>query len=492
MKTKTLLSVLLILFIVSSASLYAQTNETSKSKKIDQFLSSFNKLNKFNGTALVAEGGKVIFKKGFGYANMEFKVPNTPDTKIQLASISKTFTAVLIMKLIEEGKLTLDTKISTLLPWYKKEMGDKVTVRHLLNHSSGIRNYFQANGINGPMKFAERIGLSPIKLEEFGKNYCQESFDFEPGSKWSYNNSGYYLLGMIIEKLTGRPYARALKERILDPAVMTSSGDLAFSQSELIPGLAEGYMKGVNGYIHGPYWNMSTAYAAGSLYSTASDLFLFDRALTKDSFISKSSRDSMFSVSIKNWGLGWEIRDIPIGSNKKVKHVVTHEGFLYAWHTRFYRIPEDNICIVLLSNAGDSPLEVMFAGITDIIYGRNPEFPKKSAAELFDAVYKQSGIKEAIEKLNSTKQTKLKEFDFSEQELNRLGYRILPSKPNDAVQLFKLILEIYPNSSNAWDSYGEGLLASGQKENAIKAYEKAVQLNPQNSSSVEALKKLKN
>ncbi len=490
MKKTMIIRLILFLVFISSGVIYSQS--AAKTSEINEYLTSFNALKKFNGTALVAVGGKTIFKKGFGYANMEFKAPNAPETKMQLASITKTFTAVLVMKLIDEGKLTLETKISDLLPWYKKEIGDKVTVRQLLNHSSGIKNYFTANGIKGPMKFAERIGITPIQLEEFGKNYCMESLDFEPGSQWAYNNSGYYLLAMIVEKLTGKPYARALKEMVLDPAGMKNSGDLAFIQPDVIPNMASGYMKGSNGYIRAPYWNMSTAYGAGSLFSTAEDLFLFDRALTRDDFISKKSRDEMFTLSIKNWGLGWELRDVPIGKDKKVKHVVTHEGFLYAWHTRLYRIPEDNICIVLLSNAGDAPLEVMFAGITDILYGRKPEYPKKSAAELFETEYRKSGIKKAVDKFNNIRNDKAAEYDFNEQDLNRLGYKMLPANPSDAAKLFKFIIDIYPNSSNAYDSYGEGLLASGDREGALKAYEKAVELNPKNSSSVEALKKLKN
>lgn len=492
MKKTMIIRLMLLLTIVSFAEIYAQQHETSKAKEIDRYLTSFNNLKKFNGTAIVAEGGKTIFKKGFGFANMEFKVPNTPETKIQLASITKTFTAVLIMKLVEEGKLTLETRLSDLLPWYKKEIGDKVTVRQLLNHSSGIRNYFQANGIKGAMNFAERVGIAPIKLEDFGKNYCQESLDFEPGSKWSYNNTGYYLLGMIVEKLTGKPFAQVLKERIFDPAGMKNSGDLAFIQPDVIPNMASGYMKGSRGYLRAPFWNMNTAYGAGSLYSTAADLFLFDRALTKDDFISKKSRDEMFSISIKNWGLGWELRDIPIGKNKDVKHVVTHEGFLYAWHTRFYRIPEDNICIILLSNAGDAPLEVMFNGITDILYGRKPEYPKKSAADLFETAYQKNGLKEAVDKIINAAKNNAGEYEFNEQDINRIGYRLLASNPAEAVKLFKLIVDIYPNSSNAFDSYGEGLLATGDKDGAIKAYEKAVQLNPKNTSSVKALEKLKN
>ncbi len=242
----------------------SQNTATSRAAKIDEVMTAASKYRLFNGSVLVSENGKVIYKKGLGMANMEWNIPNAPDTRFRLGSITKQFTAALVLQLVEQGKIKLDGKITDYLPDYRKDVGEKVTIHQLLNHTSGIPSY------TGLAKFIEEASRNSYSVDDFVKKYASNDLEFEPGSKFAYNNSGYFLLGAIIEKVTGKTYEQVLKERILDPLGMKNTGyDLS---GPVIAKRAAGYVKTPVGYRNAPYLDMSIPYAAGSLYSTVEDL----------------------------------------------------------------------------------------------------------------------------------------------------------------------------------------------------------------------------
>ena len=207
LQTRTLLLCAVILLALQTGA-FGQKVAKTKAAQIDEVMTLANKYRLFNGSVLVAEDGKVIYKKGLGLANMEWNIPNTPETKFRLGSITKQFTATLIMQLVEQGKVKLDGKISDYLPDYRKDVGDKVTVHQLLNHTSGIPSY---TGLPG---FFQDVSRNPYTVGAFVKKYASNDLEFEPGSKFSYNNSGYYLHGAIVEKVTGKSYEQVLKEKI--------------------------------------------------------------------------------------------------------------------------------------------------------------------------------------------------------------------------------------------------------------------------------------
>ena len=260
MKKPIKLIALFVAFQFSSFSTFAQ----NKAQQIEQLLSKYNEYGQFNGSALVAENGKVIFKKGFGSANMEWNILNQPDTKFRLGSISKQFTALLIVKLAEEGKIKLDVPITTYLPDYPKENGSKITIHHLLTHTSGIPNY-----TNAP-NFLKDKARDPYTPEAFAKTFSSLPLDFAPGEKFNYSNSGYFLLGCIIEKITGKTYEQNLQETIFTPLKMVNTG---YDHSEVVlKNRAAGYEKEGKKIVNASYIDMSMPYAAGSLYSTVEEL----------------------------------------------------------------------------------------------------------------------------------------------------------------------------------------------------------------------------
>ena len=187
-----------------------------KAAAIELLLKRHHEVGAFNGAALVAENGKVIFKKGFGLADFEWKVPNAPDTKFRLGSITKQFTATLILQLVEEGKLSLDTTLAKALPYYRQDTGARVTIHHLLSHTSGIPSY------TGLPNFFKDVSRNPYEVKDFVLKYCSGDLEFDPGTTFRYNNSGYFLLGAIVEQLTGKAYAQVLKERISTPSACTA------------------------------------------------------------------------------------------------------------------------------------------------------------------------------------------------------------------------------------------------------------------------------
>jgi CubicO group peptidase (beta-lactamase class C family) len=279
---------------------------------------------------------------------------------------------------------------------------------------------------------------------------------------------------------------------VLNPLGMSNSGDRQPDPYKVIDKMASGYMHQFSTFSSPSYWNMSTAYAAGSIYSTLEDLVKYDRAFYSESFLSKASRDAMFTPGLNNYGCGWELREVPVGIDSAMKKVRTHEGFLLAWHTRLYQIPDQQYLIVILSNAGNAPLEKMFKGITDILYNRHPENMKPLVAFELSKSIPQGKIDNQLEKFRISFKTEKNKWDFDEAELNRLGYATLLKDTASAVKVFAFITGLYPESWNAWDSYGESLASAGEKQLAINAYQKSLQLNPENKAGKTMLEKLKN
>jgi len=306
----------LALCLAAVSNLLAATH----AEKIDSLLAAYHKQRYFNGSALVAEKGQVIFRKGYGLANMEWDIPNAPDTKFRLGSITKQFTSMVIMQLVSEGKIKLDEKITTYLPDYRKDTGDRVTVRHLLTHTSGIPSY---TGLPG---FFQKKSRDPYTVDAFVKEYASGDLEFDPGSKFAYDNSGYFLLGAMIEKITGKSYADAVKERIFDPLGMKDSGYDRFDT--VLPKRASGYALTPNGYVNAPYLDMSIPYAAGSLYSTVEDLYKWDRALYGDKLLSAELKKTMFTPMLQNYAFGWAVRPLKLDDQKTEVATIGHNGEL--------------------------------------------------------------------------------------------------------------------------------------------------------------------
>ncbi len=456
-------------------------NAQDKSQKIDEYLKKCYEYGVFNGSALVSEHGNVILKKGYGYANIEWNIPNEPDTKFRLGSITKQFTAMLIMQLVEKGLVKLDGKISDYLLYYPKETGEKITVHELLTHTSGIFNY-----TNDPA-FFQKERFFPLKPEELTKVFSGKPLDFEPGTNWNYSNSGYIVLGAIIEQVTGKPYEQMLQENILTPLGMNNTG---FDHWEIIlPKRAWGYNKVFDSYENAQYLDMSLPYAAGSLYSTVEDLFVWGEALYTDKLVSYESLKKMMTPYMNNYGYGLGIRKVSVDEARDSITLVSHSGGINGFNTYMGRYIEDKNTIILLSNAVPFNYPVVATAIRNILYDKPYDEPKRSAAAILYKEIEEKGIDAAISDIKKLKDSK--EYDFNEAEINMMGYTFMRSgKIKEAIEVFKLNVELFPGSWNVYDSLGEAYMNNGDTKLAIDNYKKSIELNPNNTGGIETLKKL--
>ena len=450
--------------------------------KVQEVLTLAHKYKQFNGSALVAQNGKVIYKNGFGMANMEWDIPNTPDTRFRLGSITKQFTSMLTLQLVEQGKIKLDGKLSDYLPDYRKDIGDKVTIHHLLTHTSGIPSY------TGQPNFFQDVSRNPYKVADFVKKFTSSDLEFEPGSKYTYNNSGYFLLGAIIEKVTGKTYEQALKENILDPLGMKNTG--YDNHDPLIPKRASGYSKTPNGYTNAAYLDMSIPYAAGSMYSTVEDLYLWDQALYTDKLISAQSKELMYKPFLQNYAYGWIVTNASFKLNDQPLQMITHGGGINGFATTIVRFPKDKNLIVILDNTG-SNLNRLSETIAKILYDQPYQTPRMSFVAQLETTIKDKGIEAGIAEYRELKAKQSATYDFAESELNQLGYRLMQGrKLKEALAIFKLNVEAYPQGANTYDSLAEAYMNMNERDLAITNYKKSLELNPTNANAVAMLKRL--
>lgn len=477
---KLLLSFLALLFTSSMA--FGQT----KAEQIDELLKEYLAYSKFNGSALVAKDGKVIFKKGYGMANMEWDIPNSPNTKHRLGSVTKQFTAMLILQLAAEGKLDLQAPITNYLPDYPKETGDQITTHHLLTHSSGIPNYTSFP------KFFEEDSRDPYTPEEFTTKFQDMELEFTPGEMFNYSNSGYFLLGLLVEKLSGKTYEEMLDEKIFFPLGMKESG--FDHHSDILKNRATGYENNGNGFINSPFLDMSIPYAAGSLYATVEDLYLWDQALYTNKLLPQKYMDMYFKPHIPAFGsfhyaYGWMVGNEALGNTTDSIAVITHGGGINGFNTQISRQLSDKSLIVLLNNTGGAPLGKITQSILGIINDKTYDLPKTPLASKLLEVIETKGIDAGVAYFEKNKDNK--DFDVNENEMNQTGYQLLGSdKTKEAIQVFKLNVDAYPKSANVYDSYAEALMKSGDNEGAIENYKKSVEINPANVNGIDMLKKL--
>ena len=315
-----------------------QANTTNLGKQVDAYLTNLSNQDKFSGTALVASHGQILLKKGYGMANRELSVPNTPINKFRIGSNTKAFTAMSIMILKEQNKLKVTDHISKYISNYPN--GSKITIKHLLTHTSGIAEYTTDDFfISGKA----RLNNSVTTIINMFKN---KPMSFKPGTKFEYCNSNYVLLGAIIEKVSGKSYADFVNENIFTPLNMNDTG-YSFNE-EIVPNRVSGYYASENGdIVNSEYIDISAAYSAGGLHSTVEDLYKWDRALYTRTLVSQVSLDEMFTPVKEGFGYGWIIQ------NENNHKIIWHCGEIPGFTSLVKRYVDDDTCIIILSNNED-------------------------------------------------------------------------------------------------------------------------------------------
>lgn len=334
--------------------------------KMDTYLNRAYRLWGFEGTVLVAVDGRVILEKGYGMANHDLNIPNSPDTRFYIGSITKQFTAAAILKLEEKGLLATDDPVTKYLPDFPADPWSRITMQQLLTHTSGLPNYTD----NPALLLRRSEPISDTALVKYVKRLKPL---FEPGTRFLYSNSGYIVLGAIIETVSGQSYEAFLHHEILKPAGMNNSG---YARHEMgIPNRADGYTVIDNGDLtNAVKVDFSLLHTAGALYSTVEDMLKWDQALYGDKVLSKESIRKMLTPSLEAYACGWSIE------RRFDKFRYYHGGFLDGFNTTFDRWIEDRICIVVFSNDDEAPVHKIARGLAAILYNRSYTMPVEKKA----------------------------------------------------------------------------------------------------------------
>jgi CubicO group peptidase (beta-lactamase class C family) len=344
----------------------------AQADQLDDYIRSRMEIRHIPGLSVaVVKDGKVLLAKGYGLANVELFVPATENTVYQLASVTKQFTATAIMMLVEEGKIFLDDKITKHLDGLPIAWGS-VTVRHLLNHTSGIKSYTSAPNFS-------KTARQDYTREEIIKLIAEAPMDFAPGDRWAYNNTGYFLLGMIIEKVSGKEYGAFLNERIFQRLGMTSTrvNDL----TEIIKNRATGYTWQKDRLRNGEYVSPTQPFSAGALTSTVLDLTKWDAALYTERVLKQSSLEQMWTPTKLNdgrtrgYGFGWEM-DV-----YRTRRRIAHGGGIQGFSTYICRFLDDKLTVIVLTNQDSGEAEYLAAGIAKFFIPALREHAPKPLAD---------------------------------------------------------------------------------------------------------------
>ena len=494
--------VLLFVFIcLTSGICPAQEREQT----IDSLLSRLSREESFSGNVLIAEKSRIIYEKSFGHADAGSRRPHTADTLFLVGSVAKTFTATAVFILRERGALALDDSVTKYLPELPYR---NVTLRHLLAHTSGVPEYQSEEIIKEIAgKGIDNAGLVKV----FAR--LAPALQFEPGARWEYSNTNYILLALVAERASGRPFARFVRENIFAPAGMTRSFILLSNVPERVRKDVAAGQRFTNPLATAPvsvetlegarrsYATRRNLYGAGNVYTTARDLLKFHQALQRGRLLKKQSLAEMSAPTTLPGGadyrpfartnlptqdaLGWFVSDDP------ASRVVYHPGGDVGFASYFLRNTTKDQTVIVLSN-----IELLRhytpTALMRILNGEPYRLDLKSLATAMGREYNLRGREAMLKLFRGLKGDD--DYGLSEDEMNELGLRLLYDRKDAgaAIEVLKLNAEQFPRSFNVWDSLGEAYYQMGNREEAIRNYEKSLQLNPDNIGGKRMLERIRN
>ena len=453
-----------------------------KKKKLDEIMNTYHNYNMFDGSVLVAEKGKIIYKAAFGLANREWHIPNTTDTKFMIGSISKPLTAVLMLIQVQKGLINLDKTISDYLPEFSGKPAAKVTIRQLLNHTSGIQNYDIIND------FFPRISRQNFSRADYVKVYMDSSLAFQPGTKYSYSSWGYFTLGYIMERVTGKSYSQLMKEDIFDKIGMTGSG--SYFHTQIVDKRASGYDYSFGGYTSADFRDQSNTMGTGDIYSTVEDIFKFHIALANNSLLNKELTEEMFTAGMRpaQYGYGWFNKMFKYTSTDSVAsnfHLGTTEGFL----AFVRRIPSTNSLIVILCNSAPTD----FFGITEnlgkVLYNK-PVHLKQPVHKAVEKLITEGGAIKAVEAYKRMK-ADTAHYYVDWISMNFLAQQLQTLKRYEEARIIgENNASEFPNRDLVMVTMGNIYLALNRKADAIIYFKKALAIYPDYEEARNRLKEL--
>ncbi|WP_420634917.1 serine hydrolase domain-containing protein [Candidatus Palauibacter sp.] len=413
----------------------------SRPDRAEAYLRSFHDLRRFNGAALIVDEGAILFEGAFGHADFAGGIANSEATRFRIASLTKQFTAALILRLEEEGLLLVDDPVGRYIEEYPAENADRITLHHLLTHTSGLPSYTDIPG------FMESSAATPLSPGEILALTWNEPLSFEPGTDFEYSNSGYVLLGWIAERVSGMSYPEALRTYVLEPRELTNTdydhGPVPREDH------AGGYTRDLTGYRPARPIDPSVPYSAGMLYSTVGDLARWGSALSHAHAGDASGalfRDSttlarMIAPDLESYAYGIGVRTRDIGYDEDVR-LIEHSGGSFGFSSFLRVFPDHRRLIALLDNTS-SNLGPIVEGLTNVLWGVEAVPPKPSIAERLLPIIESGGVEAAMSRYDNWRRTRPDEYDYSPRQLMLLADHFREEDPATSI----MILEAYVAST---------------------------------------------
>ncbi|MGM0882837.1 MAG: serine hydrolase domain-containing protein [Bacillota bacterium] len=397
------------------------------SEKLNTYMNTLADQGYFNGVVLVAKENQILLSKGFGMANFEHDVRNTSTTKFRLGAITKSFTAIAIIQLQDQGLLNVNDPISLYIPNYPN--GNIITIHHLLTNSSGIPDYPTI-----PLYWEKTMRLYST-IEQTIESFKDKPLQFSPGEDYNYTSSPFILLSYIIEKVSGMSYQKYITDSILSPLNMRNTG--IEDGRTLLKHFASGYSI-CKGVIPTEYVDISLHAGAGGMYSTVEDLYLWDKALSRDGILTQQQWEKLFGSNTSPFGsYGWVVTEQFI--NNKPRKRAWHNGTMNGFYSEFNRYIDENITIIILSNVNLTPVDVICERLAKIVMGEEvrPLNPVTRISIASDELRKYAGIYNTGEETHSKDSVEVTQLREALDKLTSID------KPKFAVGLFYEIFYQY-------------------------------------------------
>lgn len=469
MQTK-LFPVFLFSFILSFAGAQGSVNA-----RLDTLLDEAVAKDVFSGNVLIVQNGQVLFQKSVGMADYENARPNTADTKFSIGSITKIFTKIMVLQLAAEGKIGLDDKMGKYLSDFRAGLADHVTIQFLLDHQSGLGQYYDVPSYN-----PEETDIQ--SAADFLPWIRQEEPAFEPGARAEYSNSGYVVLAAIIEKVEGKNYAEVLKTRILDKIGMDATGFLYRMKN--LPGKAVGYLSNIPGPIQDNLGFSLLGGGDGGIYSTADDLLKLDASLADDNRLLADPdklrlfNDPLFSRQFTSWPeFRREGRYAVAGGAPGVSAVMGRSN-------------EQNRTVIVLSNYDEGSAEALFQRIGAILNNQKNRPLQPSPSKFIYSILTTKGAAYFTD--NISRELRENGYELNDDMVLLYAGEALLSekKAEEAIALYRFYTAQFPRIVVAWNDLGDAYLLKNDRENAKKCFLKALELRPGNARAKENLEKL--
>jgi CubicO group peptidase (beta-lactamase class C family) len=453
-----------------------------KKAKLAQVMQTYHRFNMFDGAVLVAENGKLLYKGAFGMANREWNIPNTTDTKFMIGSVSKPITSLLMLLQVQKGLVSLDKTIADYLPEFAGKPAAGITIRQLLGHTSGMPNYDIIKD------FFPRISRQQFSRKDYLKVYMDSALAFAPGSRFYYSSWGYFTLGHIMERVTGKSYAALMKQDIFDKLDMHGSG--SYHHMQVVPKRATGYDYSLGGYTSGDFRDQSNTMGTGDLYSTVEDLFKLHLAIGSHRLLNKELTDAMLTPGMRpnRYGFGWFNQNFRYTDTDSVTanyHLGMTDGFI----SFMLRIPATNSMAVILCNGSPTDFFGIIKNLLRVLYNK-PIVLKQPVHKAMETLIGQKGPAGAVAAYPTMKADTAHYYidwismNFITEQLHAL------KRYEEARILGELNAAEFPNRDLVMATLANVYLELGRKADAIRYYQKTLAITPGYEEAKNRLKEL--